>query len=159
MFTGLSLCTSLPDLHDFLSLSQSCDSQKATELQPHWFGWKCMSSAAILEQRRNASGVLKSSECVRLSLISPVQHLFPEKLSRCQWLPVMSEAVVKCPCVRLPLATITTAVIIVLAVFNLVRFYTLGAKRRHTHTLIYAYTYICVCVCMYIICMCVCVYT
>ncbi|TWW67430.1 Adenylate cyclase type 2 [Takifugu flavidus] len=48
-----------------------------------------------------------------------LQHLFPEKLSRCQWLPVMSEAVVKCPCVRLPLATITTAVIIVLAVFNL----------------------------------------
>lgn len=59
-------------------------------------------------------------------LISPVQHLFPEKLSRCQWLPLVSEMVVKCPCVRLPLATITTAVIIVLAVFNLVRF--------HTHT-------------------------
>lgn len=116
-----------------------------------------MSFAAILEHRRNTSGVLKSSECVRLSLISPVQHLFPEKLSRCQWLPVMSEAVVKCPCVRLPLATITTAVIIVLAVFNLVRFYTLGAKRRHTHThsYIHIYAYIYVCVCMYIICMCV----
>uniref|UniRef100_A0A674ML80 Adenylate cyclase type 7 n=1 Tax=Takifugu rubripes TaxID=31033 RepID=A0A674ML80_TAKRU len=91
---------------------------------------------------------LRVCETHQLSLISPVQHLFPEKLSRCQWLPVMSEAVVKCPCVRLPLATITTAVIIVLAVFNLVRFYTLGAKRRHTHTLIYTYicVYMCACV-------------
>ncbi|XP_034535742.1 adenylate cyclase type 7 isoform X1 [Notolabrus celidotus] len=48
-----------------------------------------------------------------------LQRLFPEKLSRCQWLPAVSEAVVKQPCVRLPLATITTTVIIVLAVFNL----------------------------------------
>ncbi|XP_022052690.1 adenylate cyclase type 7 isoform X2 [Acanthochromis polyacanthus] len=48
-----------------------------------------------------------------------VQRLFPEKLSRCQWLPAVSEAVVKRPCVRLPLATITTTVIIILAVFNL----------------------------------------
>ncbi|XP_070815652.1 adenylate cyclase type 7 isoform X2 [Chaetodon trifascialis] len=47
------------------------------------------------------------------------QRLFPEKLSRCQWLPAVSEAVVKKPCVRLPLAAITTTVIIVLAVFNL----------------------------------------
>ncbi|KAF3832316.1 hypothetical protein F7725_025981 [Dissostichus mawsoni] len=37
------------------------------------------------------------------------QRLFPEKLSQCQWLPAVSEAVVKRPCVRLPLATITTA--------------------------------------------------
>ncbi|KAM8876895.1 adenylate cyclase type 7 isoform 2-T3 [Synchiropus picturatus] len=48
-----------------------------------------------------------------------LQRLFPEKLSSCQWLPAVSEAVVKRPCVRLPLATITTAVIVVLAVFNL----------------------------------------
>ncbi|KAJ7994913.1 hypothetical protein DPEC_G00254440 [Dallia pectoralis] len=48
-----------------------------------------------------------------------LQCLFPEKLSSCQWLPAISEAVVKRPCVRLPLATITTAVIIILAVFNL----------------------------------------
>uniref|UniRef100_A0A8C4IK39 Adenylate cyclase type 7 n=1 Tax=Dicentrarchus labrax TaxID=13489 RepID=A0A8C4IK39_DICLA len=48
-------------------------------------------------------------------------RLFPEKLSRCQWLPAVSEAVVKRPCVRLALATITTTVIIVMAVFNLVR--------------------------------------
>ncbi|XP_031704673.1 adenylate cyclase type 7 isoform X2 [Anarrhichthys ocellatus] len=47
------------------------------------------------------------------------QRLFPEKLSRCQWLPAVSEAVVKRPCVRLPLAMVTTTVIIILAVFNL----------------------------------------
>uniref|UniRef100_A0A8C4IME5 Adenylate cyclase type 7 n=1 Tax=Dicentrarchus labrax TaxID=13489 RepID=A0A8C4IME5_DICLA len=41
------------------------------------------------------------------------------QLSRCQWLPAVSEAVVKRPCVRLALATITTTVIIVMAVFNL----------------------------------------
>uniref|UniRef100_A0A7N6A5M0 Adenylate cyclase type 7 n=1 Tax=Anabas testudineus TaxID=64144 RepID=A0A7N6A5M0_ANATE len=49
-----------------------------------------------------------------------LQLLFPERLSRCQWLPAVSEAVVKRPCVRLPLATVTTAAIIILAVFNLV---------------------------------------
>ncbi|XP_026234879.1 adenylate cyclase type 7 isoform X2 [Anabas testudineus] len=48
-----------------------------------------------------------------------LQLLFPERLSRCQWLPAVSEAVVKRPCVRLPLATVTTAAIIILAVFNL----------------------------------------
>uniref|UniRef100_A0AAV2LSQ2 adenylate cyclase n=1 Tax=Knipowitschia caucasica TaxID=637954 RepID=A0AAV2LSQ2_KNICA len=48
-----------------------------------------------------------------------IQHLFPEKLTHCQWLPAVSEAVVKQPCVRLPLATTTTAVIIIMAVFNL----------------------------------------
>uniref|UniRef100_A0A3P8VRB1 Adenylate cyclase type 7 n=1 Tax=Cynoglossus semilaevis TaxID=244447 RepID=A0A3P8VRB1_CYNSE len=48
-----------------------------------------------------------------------LQRLFPAKLSSCQWLPAVSEAVVKRPCVRLPLATITTVVIIILAVFNL----------------------------------------
>ncbi|KAM7406444.1 hypothetical protein PAMP_000819 [Pampus punctatissimus] len=47
------------------------------------------------------------------------QRLFPDKLSRCRLLPAVSEAVVKQPCVRLPLATITAAVIIILAVFNL----------------------------------------
>ncbi|KAM8893702.1 adenylate cyclase type 7 isoform 1-T4 [Spinachia spinachia] len=47
------------------------------------------------------------------------QRLLPEKLSRCQWLPAVSEAVVKRPCVRLPLATVTTAAIVILAVFNL----------------------------------------
>uniref|UniRef100_A0A3Q2DEJ8 Adenylate cyclase type 7 n=1 Tax=Cyprinodon variegatus TaxID=28743 RepID=A0A3Q2DEJ8_CYPVA len=48
-----------------------------------------------------------------------LQRLFPRKLSGCQWLPAVSEAVVKRPFVRLPLATVTTAVIVVLALFNL----------------------------------------
>ncbi|XP_078801446.1 adenylate cyclase type 7 isoform X3 [Oryzias latipes] len=48
-----------------------------------------------------------------------IQRFFPEKLSQCQWLPAVSEAVVKRPCVRLPLAIVTTAVIIILAVFNM----------------------------------------
>uniref|UniRef100_A0AAY4F0C2 Adenylate cyclase type 7 n=1 Tax=Denticeps clupeoides TaxID=299321 RepID=A0AAY4F0C2_9TELE len=47
------------------------------------------------------------------------QRLFPEKLASCQWLPAVSEAVVKRPCVRLPLATITTAVVVIIAIFNL----------------------------------------
>ncbi|XP_077419030.1 adenylate cyclase type 7 isoform X2 [Vanacampus margaritifer] len=48
-----------------------------------------------------------------------IQRMFPEKLSGCQWLASVSEAVVKKPCVRLPLAAVTTAVIVLLAVFNL----------------------------------------
>ncbi|XP_030650003.1 adenylate cyclase type 7 [Chanos chanos] len=48
-----------------------------------------------------------------------LQRLFPEKLASCQWLPAVSEAVVKRPCVRLPLATVATAVIVIIAVFNL----------------------------------------
>nr|XP_057945542.1 adenylate cyclase type 2-like isoform X2 [Doryrhamphus excisus] len=48
-----------------------------------------------------------------------LQRLFPEKLSNCQWLAAVSESVVKKPCVRLPLAAVATAVIIILAIFNL----------------------------------------
>lgn len=48
-----------------------------------------------------------------------LQHLFPEKLTHFQWLSAVSEAVVKRPCVRLPLATTTTVVIVIMAVFNL----------------------------------------
>ncbi|XP_076143032.1 adenylate cyclase type 7 isoform X2 [Alosa pseudoharengus] len=48
-----------------------------------------------------------------------LQRLFPEKLADCRWLPAVSEAVVKRPFVRLPLATITTTIIIIMAVFNL----------------------------------------
>ncbi|KAL2088377.1 hypothetical protein ACEWY4_015276 [Coilia grayii] len=48
-----------------------------------------------------------------------LQRLFPEKLASCQWLPAVSEAVVKRPCVRLPLATVATAIIIIMAIFNL----------------------------------------
>ncbi|CAL8243312.1 unnamed protein product [Lota lota] len=50
---------------------------------------------------------------------SHLQRLFPEKLSSCHWLSALSEAVVKRPIVRLPLATLATAVIVLLAVFNL----------------------------------------
>lgn len=68
-----------------------------------------------------SSGVLF---CVLLLVLAicyagHLQRLFPEKLSGCRWLPAVSEAVVKQPFVRLPLATITTAVIIIMAVFNL----------------------------------------
>ncbi|XP_049574777.1 adenylate cyclase type 7 isoform X2 [Syngnathus scovelli] len=48
-----------------------------------------------------------------------IQRMFPEKLSGCQWLASVSEAVVKKPCVRLPLAAVTTVVIVLLAIFNL----------------------------------------
>ncbi|KAJ8407839.1 hypothetical protein AAFF_G00268830 [Aldrovandia affinis] len=48
-----------------------------------------------------------------------LQRWFPEKLASCQWLPAMSEAVGKKPCVRLPLAVISTTVILIIAVFNL----------------------------------------
>ncbi|KAM9825638.1 adenylate cyclase type 7 isoform 2-T2 [Syngnathus typhle] len=48
-----------------------------------------------------------------------IKRMFPEKLSGCQWLASISEAVVKKPCVRLPLAAVTTVVIVLLAIFNL----------------------------------------
>ncbi|XP_037104471.1 adenylate cyclase type 7 isoform X2 [Syngnathus acus] len=48
-----------------------------------------------------------------------IKRMFPEKLSGCQWLASVSEAVVKKPCVRLPLAAVTTVVIVLLAIFNL----------------------------------------
>ncbi|KAL1007466.1 hypothetical protein UPYG_G00087190 [Umbra pygmaea] len=54
-----------------------------------------------------------------ISFAGHLQWLFPEKWISCQWLPALSKAVVKRPCVRLPLATLTTAVIIILAVINL----------------------------------------
>nr|XP_015223934.1 PREDICTED: adenylate cyclase type 7 isoform X1 [Lepisosteus oculatus]XP_015223935.1 PREDICTED: adenylate cyclase type 7 isoform X1 [Lepisosteus oculatus]XP_015223936.1 PREDICTED: adenylate cyclase type 7 isoform X1 [Lepisosteus oculatus]XP_015223937.1 PREDICTED: adenylate cyclase type 7 isoform X1 [Lepisosteus oculatus] len=44
---------------------------------------------------------------------------FPERLASCQWLGTMSEAVVKKTFVRLPLAIVSTAVILIIAVFNL----------------------------------------
>ncbi|KAJ8343284.1 hypothetical protein SKAU_G00306130 [Synaphobranchus kaupii] len=48
-----------------------------------------------------------------------LQRLFPEKLASCQWLTAMSEAVGKKPWVRLPLAIVSTAIILIIAVFNL----------------------------------------
>lgn len=58
----------------------------------------------------------------------------------------MSEAVVKCPFVRLPLASITMAVTIVLAGFNLVRLHTLCANKSYStsqkasHLMVYIHT-------------------
>uniref|UniRef100_A0AAY4EYA0 Adenylate cyclase type 7 n=1 Tax=Denticeps clupeoides TaxID=299321 RepID=A0AAY4EYA0_9TELE len=59
------------------------------------------------------------------------------KLASCQWLPAVSEAVVKRPCVRLPLATITTAVVVIIAIFNLVwveAMHLEGGKLLYIHT-------------------------
>ncbi|XP_060715583.1 adenylate cyclase type 7 isoform X2 [Tachysurus vachellii] len=62
--------------------------------------------------------------CVLLLIVAicfagHIQKLFPEKLESCQWLPALSEAVVKRPFVRLPLATIATTIIVIIALFNL----------------------------------------
>ncbi|KAK7170357.1 hypothetical protein R3I94_000548 [Phoxinus phoxinus] len=48
-----------------------------------------------------------------------IQRTFPEKLKSCTWLSALSEAVVKRPFLRLPLATVATAVIVIIAMFNL----------------------------------------
>lgn len=48
------------------------------------------------------------------------QRMFPEKLKSCTWLSALSEAVVKRPFLRLPLATMATAVIVIIAMFNFV---------------------------------------
>ncbi|XP_067296096.1 adenylate cyclase type 7 isoform X2 [Pseudorasbora parva] len=48
-----------------------------------------------------------------------IQRMFPEKLKSCTWLSALSEAVVKKPFLRLPLATLATAVIVIIAMFNL----------------------------------------
>ncbi|KAG7468341.1 hypothetical protein MATL_G00141880 [Megalops atlanticus] len=50
---------------------------------------------------------------------SHLQRWLPERLAPCQWLSAVSEAVEKKPCVRLPLAIMSTAIILILAVFNL----------------------------------------
>ncbi|XP_018594455.1 adenylate cyclase type 2-like isoform X2 [Scleropages formosus] len=47
-----------------------------------------------------------------------LQHCFPEKLAL-QWLPSLSEAVGKKPWLRLPLTIISTAIILIMAVFRL----------------------------------------
>ncbi|KAK3528277.1 hypothetical protein QTP86_029420 [Hemibagrus guttatus] len=56
---------------------------------------------------------------VAICFAGHIQKLFPEKLESCQWLPAMSVAVVKRPFARLPLATITTTVIVIIALFNM----------------------------------------
>ncbi|XP_027870181.1 adenylate cyclase type 7 isoform X2 [Xiphophorus couchianus] len=73
------------------------------------------------EQGLTYFGVLVSILVVILAICyaGHLQRVFPHKLSGCRLLPAVSEAVVKRPCLRLPLATITTAVIIISAMFNL----------------------------------------
>ncbi|XP_054893005.1 adenylate cyclase type 7 isoform X2 [Poeciliopsis prolifica] len=73
------------------------------------------------EQGLTYFGVLASILVVILAICyaGHLQRVFPHKLSGCRWLTAVSEAVVKRPCLRLPLATITTAVIIISALFNL----------------------------------------
>ncbi|XP_026070950.1 adenylate cyclase type 2-like isoform X2 [Carassius auratus] len=61
--------------------------------------------------------------CVLLLILcicfaSHIQRMFPEKLKSCTWLSALSEAVVKKPFLRLPLATVATAVIVIIAMFN-----------------------------------------
>ncbi|XP_064169438.1 adenylate cyclase type 7 isoform X1 [Anguilla rostrata] len=60
-----------------------------------------------------------------------LQRWFPEKLASCQWLAAMSEAVGRKPCVRLPMAIVCTAIILVFAIFNLCCVHSL----EHNHTL------------------------
>ncbi|XP_066510149.1 adenylate cyclase type 2-like isoform X3 [Hoplias malabaricus] len=48
-----------------------------------------------------------------------IQKKFPKKLESCQWLKAVSQAVVKRPFLRLPLATIATTVIVIIALFDL----------------------------------------
>ncbi|XP_032416189.1 adenylate cyclase type 7 isoform X2 [Xiphophorus hellerii] len=73
------------------------------------------------EQGLTYFGVLVSILVVILAICyaGHLQRVFPHKLSGCRLLPAVSEAVVKRPCLRLPLATITAAVIIMSAMFNL----------------------------------------
>ncbi|XP_043962348.1 adenylate cyclase type 7 isoform X1 [Gambusia affinis] len=73
------------------------------------------------EQGLTYFGVLVSILVVILAICyaGHLQRVFPYKLSGCRLLPAVSEAVVKRPCLRLSLATITTAVIIISALFNL----------------------------------------
>ncbi|XP_057710707.1 adenylate cyclase type 7 isoform X2 [Corythoichthys intestinalis] len=78
----------------------------------------------VTRERRILGVTFAALACVLMLTLaicfaSHIQHMFPEKLSGCQWLASVSEAVVKKPCVRLPLAALTIAVIILLAVFNL----------------------------------------
>ncbi|XDV18168.1 hypothetical protein PO909_023921 [Leuciscus waleckii] len=48
-----------------------------------------------------------------------IQRTFPEKLKSCTWLSALSEAVVKRPFLRIPLATVATAVVFIIAIFKM----------------------------------------
>uniref|UniRef100_A0AAR2JPJ9 Adenylate cyclase type 7 n=1 Tax=Pygocentrus nattereri TaxID=42514 RepID=A0AAR2JPJ9_PYGNA len=74
-------------------------------------------------------------KCVEISSRTPffflvLQKMFPEKLESCHWLTAMSEAVVKRPFVRLPLATIATMVIVIIDEFCCRQDFLLKNKNR-----------------------------
>ncbi|KPP79096.1 adenylate cyclase type 2-like, partial [Scleropages formosus] len=67
------------------------------------------------------AGHLQVSICTKLRT-ETLFHCFPEKLAL-QWLPSLSEAVGKKPWLRLPLTIISTAIILIMAVFRLYSVY------------------------------------
>uniref|UniRef100_A0A8C2E0W8 adenylate cyclase n=1 Tax=Cyprinus carpio TaxID=7962 RepID=A0A8C2E0W8_CYPCA len=77
----------------------------------------------VTKQRKMLGLVFAVLACVLLLALcicfaGHIQRMFPEKLKSCTWLSALSEAVVKRPFLRLPLATVTTAVIVIIAMFN-----------------------------------------
>ncbi|KAF4111033.1 adenylate cyclase type 7 isoform X2 [Onychostoma macrolepis] len=77
----------------------------------------------VTEQRKKLGLAFAVLACVLLLTLcicfaGHIQRMFPEKLKSCTWLSALSEAVVKRPFLRLPLATVATAVIVIIAMFN-----------------------------------------
>ncbi|XP_059388084.1 adenylate cyclase type 7 isoform X4 [Carassius carassius] len=77
----------------------------------------------VTQQRKNLGLAFAVLACVLLLILcicfaGHIQRMFPEKLKSCTWLSALSEAVVKRPFMRLPLATVATAVIVIIAMFN-----------------------------------------
>ncbi|XP_051946742.1 adenylate cyclase type 7 isoform X2 [Xyrauchen texanus] len=78
----------------------------------------------VTKQRKELGLTFGVLGCVLLLILcicfaGHIQRMFPEKLKSCTWLSALSKAVVKRPFVRLPLATIATTVIVIIAMFNL----------------------------------------
>ncbi|XP_016092656.1 adenylate cyclase type 2-like isoform X2 [Sinocyclocheilus grahami] len=77
----------------------------------------------VTKQRKKLGLAFAVLACVLLLALcicfaGHIQRMFPEKLKSCTWLSALSEAVVKRPFLRLPLATVATAVIVIIAMFN-----------------------------------------
>ncbi|XP_059368644.1 adenylate cyclase type 2-like isoform X2 [Carassius carassius] len=77
----------------------------------------------VTNQRKKLGLAFAVLACVLLLILcicfaSHIQRMFPEKLKSCTWLSALSETVVKKPFLRLPLATVATAVIVIIAMFN-----------------------------------------
>ncbi|XP_043101381.1 adenylate cyclase type 7 isoform X3 [Puntigrus tetrazona] len=77
----------------------------------------------VTKQRKKLGLAFAVLACVLLLTLcicfaGHIQRVFPEKLKSCTWLSALSEAVVKRPFLRLPLATVATAVIVIIAMFN-----------------------------------------